>query len=294
MPAPSRIKTYSRRAALGMIAAGIPSTGWAFLGEPDSLSITRKDFTLHNWPKALDGFRIAHLTDIHYRPGSDEELCQKMIAAVKKEAPDLILITGDFVIKDPSSLSELCTKLRALSATHGIIASPGNHDRWHCPPGHLLRHLENAGINYLQNDGTNLTIKGERVFIPGLDSIWGGHLDPARAWRGHRKDDPVIALVHEPDVFDQLHPERPISLQLSGHTHGGQCRIPLIGYAPAKVRYGKNYIYGDFKKNDAQLWVGRGIGTVYKDRQKRKLSPLPTPPPPSAKKRYLPSPSGWD
>ena len=130
MPAPSRIKTCSRRATLGMIAAGIPTTGWAFLGGPGSLSITWKDFTLHNWPKALD----------------------------------LILITGDFVIKDPSSLSELCTKLRALSATHGIIASPENHDRWHCPPSHLLRHLENAGINYLQNDGTNLTIKGGREF----------------------------------------------------------------------------------------------------------------------------------
>lgn len=262
MSSHSPLKKFSRRATLGMLAAGIPSTAWAFLGEPDSLSITRKDFTLHNWPTALDGFRIAHLTDLHYRPGDDEELIEKVIAAVKKEAPDLILITGDYIIHEYSTFPELCAKLKELSAPHGIIASPGNHDRWYCSPRYLSMHLEKIGVSYLQNDGTTLHIKGERIFIPALDSIWGGHIDPARAWKGHRKDDPVIALVHEPDVFDQLHEVKQISLQLSGHTHGGQCRVPLIGYAPAKVRYGQNYIYGDFEKNDAQLWVGRGIGTV--------------------------------
>ncbi|MGJ8698009.1 MAG: metallophosphoesterase [Verrucomicrobiaceae bacterium] len=261
-PTPSKTKTYSRRASLGIIAAAIPSAAWGFLGEPDTLSITQKNLTLKDWPPALAGFRIAHLTDLHFRPGVDDALLTKLTAAVQASGPDLILITGDFLIRDPSSLPELCRHLKKLSATHGIIASPGNHDRWHCSSGFLKKHLEAAGISYLQNHATTLTIKGEQLYLPGLDSIWGGNIDPSRAWKAHRKGDPVIALVHEPDVFDHLHPTRPLTLQLSGHTHGGQCRVPLIGYAPAKVKYGRNYLYGHYQKNDAQLWVGRGIGTV--------------------------------
>jgi len=218
----AKLKKYTRRS---VIATALGSAAWGFGHEPNTLTTTQQEFTLPNWPKALDGFRIAHLTDI-------------------------------------SSLSECCKQLSKLSASHGIIASPGNHDRWHCRVSQLRSDLNKAGIDYLQNANTTLQIKGERIFLPGLDSIWGGKIDPDRAWKGHRKDDPVLALVHEPDVFDQLHPTHPISLQLSGHTHGGQCRVPLIGYAPKTVRYGRNYVYGDFQKDQAQLWVGRGIGTV--------------------------------
>ncbi|MDB4410276.1 metallophosphoesterase, partial [bacterium] len=83
-----------------------------------------------------------------------------------------------------------------------------------------------------------------------------------RAWNGHKKDTPVISMVHEPDFFDELRSAKPLDLQLSGHTHGGQCRLPLVNYTPAKVKFGRNYIYGHFEKNASQLFVGRGIGTV--------------------------------
>lgn len=261
-PHPIHLKKFTRRASFATLAAGISSAAWAFGVEPDLLSITQKEIKLPDWPGALDGFRIAHLTDLHYRPGSDEVVTEKLISAVNEADVDLILITGDFVIKDPSSLSECCQHLKKLTSKHGIIASPGNHDRWHCPSGMLWNEFTKAGITYLKNDGSNLTIRGEQFFITGLDSIWGGHIDVQRSWKGHRKGDAVISLMHEPDVFDHLRAERPLSLQLSGHTHGGQCRVPLIGYAPAKVKYGRNYIYGHFEKNEAQLWVGRGVGTV--------------------------------
>lgn len=254
-----RVKKYTRRTIL---ASGIPSFAWAFGIEPDLLSITEQDIHLPDWPSALDRFRIAHLTDLHYRPDSDEEVTEKLVAAVNAAEPDLILITGDFVIADPSSLPELCRHLKKLTAKHGIIASPGNHDRWHCSEAFLRSELKKAGIAYLQNDNTTISIKGERIYLPGLDSIWGGELDPSRTWKNHRSGDPVIALMHEPDVFDHLRENHPLSLQLSGHTHGGQCRVPFIGYSPAKVKYGRNYIYGHFEKANSQLWVGRGIGTV--------------------------------
>ena len=117
-------------------------------------------------------------------------------------------------------------------------------------------------MTFLSNAGTNLHIKGENIFVNGLDSIWGGRPNPTRAWRGHQKGTPVLALVHEPDPFDELHQSHPLDLQLSGHTHGGQCRVPILGYVPVKVKFGRKFIYGHFQKADSQLFVGRGIGTV--------------------------------
>ena len=69
-------------------------------------------------------------------------------------------------------------------------------------------------------------------------------------------------MVYEPDLFDELHTTKPLDPQLSGHTHGGQCRLPLTNYTRAKVKFGRNYIYGHFKNDRSQLFVGRGIGTI--------------------------------
>jgi predicted MPP superfamily phosphohydrolase len=256
------LKRISRRSTLGVLGIGIPSAVWAAGIEPNFLSITRKEITLPRWPAALDGFRVAQLTDLHYRPGSDDKIVAKLREALVREKPDLIAITGDFVINDPSSLTELCREINDLSAAHGVIASPGNHDRWHCTDLSLRSNLEKIGITYLNNQSTNLHIKGEKIFVNGLDSIWGGLPNPSRAWNGHHPGDPVLSLVHEPDPFDELHRSHPLDLQLSGHTHGGQCRVPFINYAPAKVKYGRKFIYGHFKKGESQLFVGRGIGTV--------------------------------
>ena len=256
------LQKITRRSAIALAGVGGTSAIWAAAIEPDLLTVTRKDVTLPRWPKSLDGFRIAQITDVHYRPGSDDELVTKLRKAVEAEAPDLIAITGDFVIDDPSSLPEFTKAFKGISATHGVFASPGNHDRWHCNVGNLKKEIEGIGVSYLHNVGTNVSIKGENIFINGLDSVWGGYPSPNLAWNGHRKDTPVVSLVHEPDFFDDLRSSKPLDLQLSGHTHGGQCRVPLIGYAPAKVNYGRNYIYGHFEKDCSQLFVGRGIGTV--------------------------------
>ncbi len=254
-------KKFTRRSIITSLTVGIPGSIWASVLEPKLLTITRKELTLPQWPKALDGFRVAQLTDLHYHPKYDIALMDETIAALKKENPDLVALTGDFVNRDDTGLQVFKRYFAQLSAPQGIYVIPGNHDVWHCSAGRLRKSVEKAGLSYLENDGTTLHIKGERIFITGLDSVWGGCFDSARAWKGHQKQDPVITLAHEPDTFDELRLTRPVSLQLSGHTHGGQCRIPFVSYTLATVKYGKKYIYGAFEKNDSQLWVSRGLGT---------------------------------
>lgn len=252
----------TRRAAIGAVGIAGGSSIWAVGIEPNLLTTTYKELKLSHWPKALDRFRIAQLTDLHYRPGPDDSLITKLVAKLEKEKPDIITLTGDYVIEDPSTLPELFHQLRNLSPTHGIFACPGNHDRWHCSSSQLRKEIEAIGASYLQNQGTQIHIKGESIFMNGLDSIWAGHPDPRKSWQGHQKNQPVISLVHEPDPFDHLHLTHPLDLQLSGHTHGGQCRVPLIGYAPARVKFGRKFISGHYQRKQAHLFVGRGLGTV--------------------------------
>jgi predicted MPP superfamily phosphohydrolase len=258
----SNPKKKTRRSALRLLGLGAASGLWAGGIEPALLSITHRTLSLPHWPRALDGFRLALITDLHYRPGPDDDLIEKLGPVLADTRPDLIALTGDLVTANQSSLSECLRVLRHLDAPHGIFASPGNHDRWQCSPSKIKKEIEGAGMSYLCNANTTLSIKGETIFLNGLDSYWGGHPDPGRAWKGHHRDTPVISLVHEPDPFESLHQAHPLDLQLSGHTHGGQCRVPLIGYAPARVKYGRNFLYGEYQRSRSRLFVGRGIGTV--------------------------------
>jgi len=99
--------------------------------------------------------------------------------------------------------------------------------------------------------------------VNGLDSVWGGKPDIEKAFSGVSDQVPCLTMMHEPDFFDEIAQVRKSFTQFSGHTHGGQCCVPLLGYAPVKVRYGKKYIFGSFQKDaQRQLSVSSGIGTV--------------------------------
>jgi predicted MPP superfamily phosphohydrolase len=126
----------------------------------------------------------------------------------------------------------------------------------------MRRSFEKAGIPFLINRNSQLRIKGDTLAVAGTDFVWLGKPDPAATLKGVAPGTPVLALVHEPDYFDVISAQRDILLQVSGHTHGGQCRVPLIGYAPAKVDFGRKYIKGAFTRGDSNLFVTSGVGTV--------------------------------
>lgn len=253
----------TRRRALQLLTAGgIGSLVNGFWYEPGHLSVTRKEVKIRDLPAGLDGFRIGLLSDFHFRPGDDDALVAKAVARVRAEKLDLIALTGDYISGNMRVVPPMLALLEKMTATHGVFAVLGNHDGWRNRTNTMRRLFEKSGISFLINQNSQLTIKGESLAIAGTDFVWLGKPNPSQALKGISPKTPVVALVHEPDFFDEMTARRDIQLQLSGHTHGGQCRVPLIGYAPQTVAYGRKYIYGHHARGDSNLFVTRGVGTV--------------------------------
>ncbi|BDS05049.1 hypothetical protein NT6N_00890 [Oceaniferula spumae] len=250
-------RNFIRTSVLGSLGA----LSYAHWVEPGWLTVTEKEITLPKLPSALDGLVIAQMTDFHFNPDKDEPLIAEAVAAVNSANPDLVALTGDFITDRADVFDPLMSVLAGLKAKHGIYGIMGNHDGWSKNQQFFRNGFQQNGMEFLVNQGTGIRIRGEKLYITGTDSIWSGTVDAPACWRGYTGET-VLALVHEPDVFDDLRASHRVDLQLSGHTHGGQCRVPLIGYAPVKVRYGRKYIYGEYAQNDSRIFVSRGLGTV--------------------------------
>lgn len=254
----------TRRQSLKLLLAATPIAAVTngFCIEPSRLSITRREISIPKLPPEFDGLTIAQLTDFHYRPEDDYSLMEKVVTAVNAENVDLIALTGDYVNHDKSVLVPLLEHIQKLESKHGMIATMGNHDGWSGPRSYYKGLFEKIGCTFLINQNTKLDIGGTPLHVAGTDYVWLGEPDPVATFKGIPIDAPVLGLVHEPDYFDTMRSLRDIDLQLSGHTHGGQCRVPLIGYAPAKVKYGKKFIYDLYSKENSQIFVSRGVGTT--------------------------------
>lgn len=251
----------SRRNALKLLGVGATAClADAFLIEPGLLSITRKDILCPDLPSGLAGLKICLLSDFHFMPGKDNGLLEKTIAAVGRENPDIIALGGDYVAESDAVMNPLLEALGKLNARHGIFAVMGNHDGWDGDAETIRSRFEKAGISFLINQNTQLTMGGDKLAVAGTDFVWLGNPDAVQTLKGIASGTPVLALVHEPDYFDTMTDQRRILLQLSGHTHGGQCRVPFVGYTPVKVKYGEKYVYGAFERGDSRLFVTRGLG----------------------------------
>lgn len=238
----------------------------AFFIEPNIYHISHHSLKVPFLPKALNGLKIVHLSDLHYKPDKDEDLLSTVVEKVNHINPDLIILTGDYVDIDKSGIDPMLEHLAKLKSKHGILACMGNHDGWvNDGDGEYYKtRFEKNGIQFLINENTALRINNEKLYIAATDFIWGGNPNPIATLKGISKGAPLITMVHEPDYFDTMLEHRENHLQLSGHTHGGQCRVPFINYAPKKVKFGKKYIYGEYLKEakNSSVFVTKGLGTT--------------------------------
>jgi len=202
--------------------------------------------------------RVVALGDIHFDPLYEEAFIAHVIAHVNSLKPDLILYTGDFITAHGDRVHDLAALLSQGQALLGSYAVPGNHEHW-TGIGPITYALEKiGGIRVLRNKCVALPDE-DAVYISGLDSFWAGYPDPTVLAKTPEHSRHIL-LVHEPDSFLQVDDSR-VKLQISGHTHGGQVRLPLIG-AMVLPKFGRNFETGLYTEDKRTLYVNRGIGTL--------------------------------
>jgi predicted MPP superfamily phosphohydrolase len=246
--------------ALSGVAAGMVGYGYIFLIEPAWLSIERFDVPISGLPPAYHDFRIVCLSDIHHEPLAQLDFIRRVVEQVNELEPDLVCLLGDYVFSQAASIQSLAPILSELSSKQGVFAVLGNHDLW--TDAEIVRAgLESHGIRVLNNQHISLDSDSGGIVLAGLDDGWSGEPDLHLALDGMPQDSPVILMLHEPDFADQITEDDRVQLQLSGHSHGGQVRLPFLG-APFLPEYARRYDQGLYQVDGMWLYVSRGVGVI--------------------------------
>jgi predicted MPP superfamily phosphohydrolase len=258
---PPRLPKFSRRSFLGLGGAGaVAGLGYGFLVEPARISVERIRLRLPGLGSALESFRIVLLSDFHLHPFTKLPLVRAAVEAANALKPDLVLLLGDFVDETADAIHELAPELARLNARLGVFGVLGNHDHWK-GAGIVGEGLRAHGIPLLINHGVELTVGTAPLFLAGIDSAWAGRPALGEALRDLGPGVPCILMAHEPDFADAAAQDGRTTLQVSGHSHGGQVRLPGIG-ALSLPSWGRKYDHGHYPLPGLQLYTNRGIGVV--------------------------------
>ncbi len=209
--------------------------------------------------------RIVQISDFHYAEFTEAFFLREMVHRVNRLRPDMVLLTGDFVSYQPLPPPFACRHAPACAAILSALACPsryailGNHD-YVVGPEYVAGSLREHGIPVLMNSATVLEREGQRLWLAGLGSACSDAADPARAIPKAAAGEALIVMAHEPDILPEI-ARYDADLMLSGHTHGGQVRIPFLPPVHLPI-YGRKYIEGLFRLGPTQLYVNRGIGAV--------------------------------
>lgn len=249
----------TRRALLKTLLAtgvgAITGTGaYGFLYGRHALSVTRAALPVRALPAALGGLRIGLLTDIHRSRLVSHDDVSHAVTALMSERPDLIVLGGDYVTwGDRDFVGPAAEALAPLSAKHGVFAILGNHDDDHAMPMALSKN----GVQVLKDARTRLTINGEALDLAGIRFWTRRQVDIARLLQGAAPA--TILLAHDPRRLTEAAALN-VPLVLSGHTHGGQVVLPLVG-ALAAQKF--PVVAGIGRRSATTMFVSRGVGTIY-------------------------------
>lgn len=266
------LRSASSRAAA---TAVLTSDSWRARYEnatgPERILISMYEMDIIDLQPSLNGLRIVQLTDIHHGPWLPLEIVEAIVEKTNNLKPDIVALTGDYVINSPRYIRPVVDALSRLTPHVATVAVLGNHDWWE--GGHaIVAAFENSGIHLLDNTRKMLTTKRELVddarqgiCFAGVGDPWADKVDFDAALGGVPRHMPRILLSHNPDCAEDrrfLQARYRVDLMLSGHTHGGQVcfpgnRQPVLPKI-RKNKYARGLIFGP----QCPVYVCRGIGTA--------------------------------
>ncbi len=235
---------------------------WMRWVEPSLVSVTRTQVRAANVPAAADGLRIVQFTDTHFGFDYDVGRFERAVEKINELDPHIVVFTGDLFeeyAKYPADEDGIIAALSAIHAPQGKYAVLGNHDYGRGAQDESIRVLEAGGFTVLRNESVELPLLG--ITVTGIDDCFfgsGQEFDLASL----PSDTYNLVLCHEPDVFASSESSA-LDLMLSGHTHGGQVRLPFLGelILPAQGRLYPMGHYDSGNARESQLFVSRGLGT---------------------------------
>jgi predicted MPP superfamily phosphohydrolase len=243
-------------------ALGGPA-GWAYARElePRWLEVRSLTVALPRLPAQLAGLRIAQISDLHFGHLVPAARVRAAVDAVLRLRPNLAVVTGDFVSQLRSGeAGQVVVELSRLAAPLGVYGVLGNHDHW-TEAETVAAAVRRAGVGLLRNSHTAVRVGGATLYLAGVDDVWERKHDLAAALRGIPAGAATVLLAHEPDFADAAARDRRVGLQLSGHSHGGQVRVPGLG-ALILPPHGQKYPDGLRRVGDLQVYTNRGIGVI--------------------------------
>jgi uncharacterized protein len=227
--------------------------------EPNWFEVTNIDVNLPKLDRAFNGYRIVQITDLHAGAGIDRPQLEKVIEAVNAQNPDLVVITGDHISRIPRQHLELLDTLTKLHPRDLTISILGNHDVFN-DPAPVRTAIQQAGITLLENTVYTIKRDSATLHIAGVGDVFAQQANLDQVLAQLPPTGAAIMLAHEPDFADETAATGRFGLQLSGHSHGGQIRIPFYGgYLP---EYARKYPLGRYQVGNMTQYTSRGIGMI--------------------------------
>ena len=222
-------------------------------------SVNEERIWLDALPSAFQGLRVVQISDIHHGLFLPKEWLSEAVRQANRLKPDIIALTGDFVTYSRRNIGPAAELLGRLRARYGVYAVLGNHD-FRVDAAAVTEALRRQQIDVLRNRHVVLELAGQSLYLAGVDD-YGYGADLRRAMRGVPRDAATVLLAHNPRVI-HLASRHNVSLVLSGHTHGGQVNLPLLGTVYGRSPERLRYKIGWDRMGATQIYVSRGIGTI--------------------------------
>lgn len=244
-------RTFLLKALGATAAAGAGLAGYSYAVETRNVQFERLTLQIPGLPRHLDGYTIGVLADIHVGPTTDGNFVRGVAERLAAMKPDLVVMAGDFI----GSHEEVHAANWSLEPVKGCVGVLGNWDYY----DRNIRHVM-SNVKLLINAGVQVA---DGLWVGGVDEPRLGEPDVGQAMAGAPEGAVRILLCHEPDYADEIvKPEHKVALQISGHSHAGQIRLPGVG--PLLLPPGgRKYHTGWYQTPHCQLYVSRGLGTAH-------------------------------
>jgi uncharacterized protein len=241
-------------------ALGLVVCGYGILVRRRWFRVREVDVRIAGLDPTFNGFRIAHLSDLHIGTYTPKAWGKRWARAANARRADIAVVTGDMVSSGCDYHEDIAEVVATLNAKDGVYVSMGNHD-YFGEGEPLVTLLRSRGVRVLRNDGIILRRDGKPLYLAGIDDTWTRRDDIELALKNRPNDAPTILLSHDPERFRQA-AKLDVQLTLSGHTHGGQIAFPFLSRWVSLSHLTHHFHQGLYHKGEATLYVHPGLGTT--------------------------------